>query len=291
MNASTHVEPQRASRAAGRGRRAYGVFERFATRATRASGSSPGFVLAVIAVVAWAATGPVFGFSETWQLVINTGTTIVTFLMVFLIQHSQNKDSRAVHLKLNELLASHEYASNRLVAIEDLDEDSLRKLHDFYCRLGELAEQEGGLKVSHSVDEAAHVHSRKKRARQARADRQQRHGIAGHDGNSGEEMRAAASVARDTSEAARDMSEAAHAAGEAARDTSDAAHETSEAARETSDAARETSEAARETSEAAGEIGDEAREAAAVAIEAADATRRENGSQRRGDSAAGNENT
>lgn len=154
---------------ADRGRRAYGFFERFAALATRASGSSAVFVLAAAAVVLWAVSGPMFGFSQTWQLVINTGTTIVTFLMVFLIQHAQNKDSRAVHLKLNELLASHEYASNRLVAIEDLDEESLRRLHDFYGRLGELAESEGGLKVSHSVDEAAKAHSRKKHARQARA--------------------------------------------------------------------------------------------------------------------------
>ncbi|MBW7924149.1 MAG: low affinity iron permease family protein [Burkholderiaceae bacterium] len=169
MNVSTPAGQPRASRAAGRRRRAYGVFERFAARASLASGSSAGFVLAAIAVVVWAITGPMFGFSQTWQLVINTGTTIVTFLMVFLIQHAQNKDSRAVHLKLNELLASHEYASNRLVAIEDLDEESLLKLHDFYCRLAELAEQEGGLKVSHSADEAEQVHSRKKRARQASA--------------------------------------------------------------------------------------------------------------------------
>jgi len=109
------------------------------------------------------------GSSQTWQLVNNPGPTLVASLMVFLIQHAQNKDSRAVHLKLNELLASHEYASNRLVAIEDLDEESLLKLHDFYCRLAELAEQEGGLKVSHSADEAEQVHSRKKRARQASA--------------------------------------------------------------------------------------------------------------------------
>jgi len=169
MNASTRREERRGSRADGRRRRAYGFFERFAAHASHASGSSAGFVLAALAVVAWAISGPMFGFSQTWQLVINTGTTIVTFLMVFLIQHAQNKDSRAVHLKLNELLASHEYASNRLVAIEDLDEESLRRLHDFYCRLAELAEQEGGLKVSHSADEAAQVHSRKKRARQASA--------------------------------------------------------------------------------------------------------------------------
>ncbi|HEY0877467.1 MAG TPA: low affinity iron permease family protein [Zeimonas sp.] len=169
MNRTTATETRGPPRRVGRGRRAYGFFERFAAASARASGSSAGFMLAAFVVVAWAVSGPLFGFSEGWQLVINTATTIVTFLMVFLIQHAQNKDSRAVHLKLNELLASHEYASNRLVAIEDLDEESLRKLHDFYCRLAELAESEGGLKVSHSVDEAANVHSRKKRAREVRA--------------------------------------------------------------------------------------------------------------------------
>ncbi len=169
MNRSEGTGLPPKSRFVVRRQRAFGFFERFAALATRASGSSTGFVLAGFVVVAWALSGPAFGFSETWQLVINTGTTIVTFLMVFLIQHSQNKDSRAVHLKLNELIASHEYASNRLVAIEDLDEESLRKLHDYYCALAALAESEGGLKASHSLDEAAHVHSRKKRARQTRA--------------------------------------------------------------------------------------------------------------------------
>ncbi|HLT25244.1 MAG TPA: low affinity iron permease family protein [Zeimonas sp.] len=166
MNAPRRADVRRAFRSAAR-KRAYGVFERFAAGAVRASGSSAGFILATALVALWAITGPIFGFSESWQLVINTGTTIVTFLMVFLIQHAQNKDSRAVHLKLNELLASHEFASNRLVAVEDLDEESLQRLHDFYCELAVLAEREGGLRVSHSVVEAGHVHSRKQRAREA----------------------------------------------------------------------------------------------------------------------------
>ena len=106
------------------------LFDRFAGGATRHAGSPTAFVLAVGVVVAWALTGPMFGYSETWQLVINTGTTIVTFLMVFLIQQSQNKDAVAVHLKLNELLASHREASNMLVSIEDLDEDELRQLDE-----------------------------------------------------------------------------------------------------------------------------------------------------------------
>src|SRR6266513_1613930 len=94
-----------------------GLIERFARRATEWTGSSSAFGLAVLIIIVWAATGPIFGFSDTWQLVINTGTTVVTFLMVFLIQRSQNKDALAVHLKLNELVASLQGASNRLIAV------------------------------------------------------------------------------------------------------------------------------------------------------------------------------
>ena len=143
-------------------------FDRFAGAATRHAGSPTAFVMAVFVVVAWAVTGPMFGYSETWQLVINTGTTIVTFLMVFLIQQSQNKDAVAVHLKLNELLASHREASNMLVAIEDLDEEELRQLAAFYRHLAELAEQEGGLKCSHSLDEANMNTAKKREARVSR---------------------------------------------------------------------------------------------------------------------------
>ncbi len=210
MDASSRADAQRASSTAGCKRQPYGFFERFAARASRAAGSSAGFVLAAFAVAVWAISGPMFGFSQTWQLVINTGTTIVTFLMVFLIQHAQNKDSRAVHLKLNELIASHEYASNRLVAVEDLDEEALRRLHDFYGRLAELAEQEGGLKATHSVDEAAQAHGRKKRARQARAGAQRREPPA-RDGDSAAGERAAAGVARAAREAATAAVEAADA--------------------------------------------------------------------------------
>ncbi|KJK17268.1 hypothetical protein UB46_35700 [Burkholderiaceae bacterium 16] len=144
------------------------VFDRLAGAATRQAGSPTAFVLAVGVVAAWALTGPVFHYSETWQLVINTGTTIVTFLMVFLIQQSQNKDAVAVHLKLNELLASHKEASNMLVSIEELDEDELRQLVTFYRQLAELADKEGGIKRSHSLDEARENHGAKYRARAAR---------------------------------------------------------------------------------------------------------------------------
>lgn len=144
------------------------LFDRFAGAATRRAGSPAAFVLAMGVVLAWAVTGPVFDYSETWQLVINTGTTIITFLMVFLIQQSQNKDAVAVHLKLNELLASHKEASNHLVAIEDLDEEELRQLVKFYRHLARLADQEGGVKCSHSIDEANENHAAKTRARRHR---------------------------------------------------------------------------------------------------------------------------
>src|SRR5438067_2326043 len=100
-----------------------GFLERVSTWATRWTGSSAAFAIAVAVIVVWAATGPIFKFSDTWQLVINTGTTIVTFLMVFLIQRQQNKDSLAIHLKLNEVLAALEGASNRLINVEDLTEE------------------------------------------------------------------------------------------------------------------------------------------------------------------------
>ncbi|MEO3407615.1 low affinity iron permease family protein [Mucilaginibacter sp. CAU 1740] len=129
-------------------------FEKFSNWATTATGSSAAFMIAAATVVIWAVSGPLFHYSETWQLVINTGTTIVTFLMVFLIQKSQNKDSKAIHLKLNELLASHEGTSNRMVNIEDLTEEELDHLYKFYIRLSELAEKEDDLTCTHSIDAA-----------------------------------------------------------------------------------------------------------------------------------------
>ena len=138
-----------------------GVFERFAKVATRWTGSSTAFALAAATVIVWAATGPLFDFSETWQLVINTGTTIVTFLMVFLIQRAQNKDSIAIHLKLNEIVAAVEGASNRLIDAEDLCEAELATLSRHYQHLVELAEQDGTLTESHSVEEARDRHERK----------------------------------------------------------------------------------------------------------------------------------
>ena len=128
-------------------------FDRFASRATRWAGSPLAFVAAALSVIVWAATGHLFHYSENWQLVINTGTTIVTFLMVFLIQQSQNKDSVALHLKLNELLAATRQASNRMIGIEDMDEQSLREVAEFYVRLAGRAKDGGKGKETHSIDE------------------------------------------------------------------------------------------------------------------------------------------
>lgn len=111
------------------------AFDKFASLVTRWAGSPAAFCMAVFTVAAWVVTGPIFHYSDGWQLVINTGTTIVTFLMVFLIQQSQNKDSVALHLKLNELLSSHRAASNRLIGIEDASEEELRRLAAAYLRL------------------------------------------------------------------------------------------------------------------------------------------------------------
>ncbi len=141
------------------------AFDSAAGAITHAVGTPAAFGLALGAILLWAASGPLFGYSETWQLVVNTATTIVTFLMVFVIQQSQNKDSVALHLKLNELLASHRHASNRLIAIEDLDETELAVLRSFYCRLGELAARERGVHETHSRDEAIEADHEKREGR------------------------------------------------------------------------------------------------------------------------------
>ncbi|RZM25263.1 MAG: low affinity iron permease family protein, partial [Pedobacter sp.] len=99
-------------------------------------------------------TGPLFKYSDTWQLVINTGTTIITFLMVFLIQKSQNKDSKAIQLKLNELIAASRWASNRMVDIEDLTESELDVLHKYYQKLSDMSESDDDIHKSHSIDSA-----------------------------------------------------------------------------------------------------------------------------------------
>jgi low affinity Fe/Cu permease len=141
-----------------------GPLARFASWLSYAVGTTTAFVIAFSAVVVWALTGPLFHFSDTWQLVINTSTTIITFLMVFLIQRAQNKESLAVQLKLNELVAAIDQASNGLISVEDLSEEELEVLHAHYRHLAEMAKDAAALKHSHSLEEADNRHERKRRA-------------------------------------------------------------------------------------------------------------------------------
>lgn len=137
-------------------------FEQFAANATRATGTPAAFTIALAVIVIWGLTGPLFNFSDTWQLVINTSTTIITFLMVFIIQLSQNKETVAIQLKLNELIAAGTTTSNRLVDIEDLTDAELIAIKKFYRELAALAAKENDIFVSHSLDEARNVHADKK---------------------------------------------------------------------------------------------------------------------------------
>ncbi len=138
------------------------AFDKISSSVTRAAGRPGAFITAFLLILVWAVTGPIFDYSATWQLFVNTGTTIITFLMVFIIQQSQNKDTLAVQLKLNELIACNEKASNRLIVIEDLTEDELVVLKKFYIKLSDLAEKENDLHSSHSIDEADKYHKLKK---------------------------------------------------------------------------------------------------------------------------------
>ena len=139
-----------------------GFFERFALTVTKATGSTGAFIIAFMLVLVWAVTGPFFHYSEAWQMVINTGTTIITFLMVFLIQKAQNKDSLAIQLKLNELVAAHEFASNRLVNVENMTEEELKVIQKYYSRLSDITKKEENLQRSHSIDEAKEMNEIKK---------------------------------------------------------------------------------------------------------------------------------
>jgi low affinity Fe/Cu permease len=138
-----------------------GAFEKFATTITRKTGSTGAFLAACAVVIVWLLSGPLFDYSDTWQLVINTGTTIVTFLMVFLIQKSQNKDSLAIQVKLNELIACNEKASNRLVDVEDLSEDELIALRKYFAKLSQMTKRDKDLHASHSIEEAEELHQEK----------------------------------------------------------------------------------------------------------------------------------
>jgi low affinity Fe/Cu permease len=147
------------------------IVSRFATAATTWTGSTAAFVIAASVVVIWAVTGPLFHFSDTWQLVINTGTTVVTFLMVFLIQRAQNRDALAVQLKLDEIVAALEGASNRLISVEDLSEGELKTLRTHYQRLAEMAKSTENITESHSVEEAEARHNFKEDRRKARREK------------------------------------------------------------------------------------------------------------------------
>ncbi|WP_142685256.1 low affinity iron permease family protein [Chitinophaga polysaccharea] len=129
-------------------------FETMASKVIAATGSPWAFFIALAVIVIWAVSGPVFGYSDTWQLVINTGTTIITFLMVFIIQKSQNKDAKSVQLKLNELIAANQAASNRLIDVENLSEEELDVLHKYYCVMVEETKKRMSMRESHSVEEA-----------------------------------------------------------------------------------------------------------------------------------------
>jgi low affinity Fe/Cu permease len=148
--------------------RAGSIFERLAMQMTEFTGSTPAFSAALAVIIVWAMTGPIFRYSNTWQLVINTGTTIVTFLMVFLIQRAQNKDSRAVHLKLNELIAAVDGASNRLLNAQDLTEEDLDVLRNYYLKLAEMCRRDHDLTESHSIEEAEGRHRQKDPKKKAR---------------------------------------------------------------------------------------------------------------------------
>ena len=137
--------------------------ERLSTTAPRWTGSSAAMGLAAGLVLGWLLAGPFFKYSENWQLVINTTTTIITFLMVFLIQRSQNKESLSVQLKLSEAIAALNGASNRLISVEDLSEDELEVLRLHYQELAKLAKQESDITRTHSVEDAKSRHAAKKK--------------------------------------------------------------------------------------------------------------------------------
>lgn len=142
-------------------------FNKFSSVVTRATGSPVAFIIALSVIIIWAVTGPVFKFSDTWQLIINTSTTIITFLMVFVIQQSQNKDTLALQLKLNELIACNKAASNHLIEIEELTPEELQQLRKFYLHLAQLAKRDNDIHATHSLDDAKEIHTAKRNEKQA----------------------------------------------------------------------------------------------------------------------------
>ena len=151
------MKPHPCEESNGRGN--HDIFTRLATWTNHVTGGKWGFVTAVSVVLLWAITGPIFNYADEWQLVINTGTTIVTFLMVFLIQRTQNKDAQAIHLKLNEIVAALEGASNNLIDVEDLSEGEIATLHTHFQKLVQMAKKDIKLTQSHSVEEAEARHN------------------------------------------------------------------------------------------------------------------------------------
>jgi len=130
-------------------------FNHFSAAVTKVTGGVYAFFIAVAVIIIWAVTGPLFNYSNSWQLVINTGTTIITFLMVFVIQHSQNKDTIALQLKLDELIAA-SHASNKLISVEDLTDEELEVIKKFYVHLSGVTRKEKENKV-HSLEEKKEV--------------------------------------------------------------------------------------------------------------------------------------
>lgn len=145
----------------GKRRERPSTFERISQLASHWTGTSTAFGVVLLIILVWLLTGPIFGFSDTWQLVINTSTSVITFLMVFLIQRSQNKELLTVQMKLNEIVAAIDGASNRLIDVEHLSEAELEILHKHYHRLAELTAGEEELRRSHSIEEAQVRHERK----------------------------------------------------------------------------------------------------------------------------------
>jgi low affinity Fe/Cu permease len=136
-NVEQQIEKERREGGLGAGAKAKEVFHEFARKTALAVGSPWAFLIAALVIVFWAASGPVFGFSDTWQLVINTGTTIVTFLMVFLIQNTQNRDARAMHLKLDELIRALHGPRNSMVDLEDASDKELERVEREFKRVRE----------------------------------------------------------------------------------------------------------------------------------------------------------
>ena len=140
-NKSAHTPDKHAPHTAG-GHALNRYFAQFAQTAAHAAGTPTAFLLATVSIILWAATGPLFGYSDTWQLVINTATTIITFLMVFLIQNTQNRDSMALQVKLGELIIAMKGAENSFAAVEQLSEDELEQLHKDLCARADAANNE-----------------------------------------------------------------------------------------------------------------------------------------------------